>query len=396
MLKIIIILSVLTHSLYAEEMKCSAGKCGGGKEDIKLEVIKKEHNMSNMPEVKKKEKPLIQEHDMSKMKEGETMSSAVTTSFKPIRIKQLFNVRTIKVQNIMNAYKKVNYGYIVAKDNNRVDVTAWFWGYVKTLYADKIFQKVKKGEALALVYSPEVYKAKQDYLNAIRFNQKRASRGMLNSAKIKLELLNIPQKEINDILKHNKVSYYTTIYAPLSGWIFSKNINKGSYFTNKKPLFEIVNLDEVWVEVKLFQEDLNKLDKIEKFEVTVKGIDGIFVAKKELIYPSFDKKQATLTLRLSLDNKQALFKLGMYAKITSSTASKTRLVIPKSSVIRKNSKWYVFLATQFKGEYEPLEVKIKPLNNKYYEVVNGLKDGEKVVDNALFMMDSDAQINSLY
>ena len=378
MLKIIILLSFLfTHSLYAEEMKCATGKCSGGKEETKKTTVPK--------------------HDMSKMQESETMDSIVVpSSFKAASIQQLFNVQTTKVKNIVNAYKKINYGYIVANDENKVDVTAWFSGYIKTLYADKIFQKVKKGQALAIVYSPEVYKAKQDYLNAIKFNQKRVSKNMLNSAKVKLELLNVSQKEIDDIAKYNKASYYTTIYSPISGYIFRKNVNKGSYFTNKKPLFTIINLDKVWVEVKLFQEDLNNLNKIKKYEVTVKGIRGVFIAKKELLYPSFDKKQATLTLRLSLQNKESLFKLGMYAKITSSTSKKTRLVIPRSSIIRKNSKWYVFLATEFKGEYEPLEVKVKPLNRDYYEVLNGLKEDEMIVNNALFMMDSDAQINSLY
>ena len=107
-------------------------------------------------------------------------------------------------------------------------------------------------------------------------------------------------------------------------------------------------------------------------------------------------KEATATLRLELDNSEGLLKPGMYAKVHASAQTQSKLVIPRTAVMRKSGIWYAFLATEFKGEYEPIVVEVKPLDNKHFEVIKGLHKGDTLVNNALFMMDSDAQINSVY
>lgn len=311
-------------------------------------------------------------------------------------IKQLFNVRTVKIQKIQASQSQINYGYIVAKDSAVIDITTWFSGYVKTLYTNTLYAKVKKGDPLASIYSPEVYKAKQDYLNAINFHSDRPSPAMVQSAQTKLILLGVNTKEITEIRNSKKVNHLTTIYAPLSGWIMQKNIREGSFVSNKKSLFQITNLSTVWLESKLFVEQLHTLDTFSQFSVTVKGIEKIYQAKKELLYPMLNPKEATITLRLSLDNQEENLKPGMYAKLFAQSIKEQKLIIPHTAVMRKDGKWYAFLATEFKGEYEPILIDIKPLDKHSYEVIKGLKEGESVVNNALFMMDSDAQINAIY
>jgi len=355
----IIIPLLLVTTLFANaQMKCAAGKCSGSKDD--------------------------------------SMKKTTSRPNKKPTIEQLFNVTTIMVKEINTAKKQINYGYIVAKDSNIVEVTAWFAGYVEVLHVNTLYQKVKKGQALASVYSPEVYKAKQDYLNAIHFNTKRPSANMVQSAKRKLILLGVSQTEILQIRDKGKVSRLTTIYAPTSGWVFEKNITQGSFLNEKKSLYTIIDLSKVWLEAKLFQNELAVLHTLSDFKVTIKGIEKIFNAKKELLYPMIDPKEATATLRLSIDNEDERLKPGMYAKLHASTQSSAKLVIPRTAAIRKSGIWYVFLATEFKGEYEPLAVELKPLDSKHYEVTKGLNVGDTLVNNALFMMDSDAQINSVY
>jgi Cu(I)/Ag(I) efflux system membrane fusion protein len=86
----------------------------------------------------------------------------------------------------------------------------------------------------------------------------------------------------------------------------------------------------------------------------------------------------------------------MYAKLHATANTSSKLVIPRTAALRKDGKWYAFLATEFKGEYEPVKIELEPLDNVYFLVKKGLSDGESIVNNALFMMDSDAQINSIY
>ena len=424
MTKTLALCVLLTLSVQAE-MKCEAGKCSTGKETTQKAIPQK------VPKAEKKEKVstmTAEEHAAMNTKKTptETPTATGTTTMTPEEhavmlkeeaakkeaekndpvkiqarknrrvIEQLFNVRTVKVKELTAAKEQVNYGYIVIEDSRRVEVVSWYSGYVEALYADTLYKKVKKGDALVKVYSPEVYKAKQDYLNAIKFNAQRATLGMLRGAKEKLRLLNVSKKEIDLIKNTGKVDEYTIIYAPISGWIFKKNLNMGPSFKKQQKLFEIVNLDKVWLETKLFQNELQNLSKLDNFTVKIKGVPTVFKATKTLLYPMLDPKEATATLRLTVNNDNNILKPGMYAKVHASAAKQSKLVIPRTAALRKDGKWYAFLATDFKGEYEPVEIELEPLDNVYFIVKKGLSNGEDIVNNALFMMDSDAQINSIY
>ena len=360
-------------------MKCETGKCATDKTSMTKDIP---------------EKPETSSSKTSAMKEASKDNKSMRSQ-RPT-IEQLFNVKTVQVKEMTASQKQINFGYIVAQDSLMVDVLTWYSGFVNVLHADTLYKKVQKGDLLAKVYSPEVYQAKQDYLNSINYNLEHAAPGMLQSAKAKLSLLGVSQKEINQIKKDLIVDEFTMIYAPISGWIFEKNINQGSYFSSKKRLFQIVNLKKVWMEVKLFQNELTKLDTLENFSVMPKGTNKVYQAEKSLLYPVINPKEATATLRLILDNEDEILKPGMYAKVHATTASKSRLVIPRTAAIRKNGIWYAFLATEFKGEYEPIVIDVKPLDNKTFEVIKGLNSKDILVNNALFMMDSDAQINGIY
>jgi Cu(I)/Ag(I) efflux system membrane fusion protein len=218
---------------------------------------------------------------------------------------------------------------------------------------------------------------------------------MLKSAKRNLTLLGLNAAEIDAILKKQKVSEYTTLYAPASGYIFEKNIVKGTAFNAKNKLFEIVNLDTVWVETKVFEDDLKWLRYAQDFEVRMKTTDKVYKTHSKLFYPHLNPKEATLTMRLRLENKNNALFPGMYASVISKDKMREYLTLPQSAVIRKNGKYYVFIVSEFQGEYEPKEIKAEALNNETY-IIQGLNAGDEVVNNAMFMMDSDAQINGLF
>lgn len=310
-------------------------------------------------------------------------------------VEQLFSVTTVKVKFKESAKTRKNYGYVKVDDANIYDIAPRYGGYIEKLFADKIYKKVKKGEPLATVYSPEILKAKDEYLNTIIYTKQRANKAMLKSAKLKLKLLGVSNAEIKNI-KKGKYSKNTTIYSPADGYIFKKNINKGSAFNAKQKLFQIVNLDDVWVEVKIFQEQLATLGDIQKYAVNFKGLSQIYTTSKAVLYPQLDPKVATMTLRLTLNNKQHKLFPGMYANVTSFEKSAKKLTLPTTAVILKNGKYYAFGVGEYEGEYQPIEVKVKVIDANTYEIVSGLKAGDKVVNNSLFMMDSDAQINGLY
>ena len=81
---------------------------------------------------------------------------------KPTTVEQLFSVQTIQVKKEIRSERIKNYGYVKMDQTRIYDVAPRFGGYVVKLYANKIYQKVRKGDALAEVYSPEVFNAKDE------------------------------------------------------------------------------------------------------------------------------------------------------------------------------------------------------------------------------------------
>ncbi|MDH4944297.1 efflux RND transporter periplasmic adaptor subunit [Sulfurimonas sp. C5] len=311
-------------------------------------------------------------------------------------VTQLFSVQTVKVQKMDVAKSFKSYGYVKADEANIYMIMPRFSGFVEKIYVDAIYSYVQKGQALAAIYSPEVYKAKEDYLNSYYYTKRNNTNGMLKSARTKLELLGISNKEIEDVIKNKKVSKLTTIYTPKNGYLFAKTIVDGSAFKAGNMLYKIINTDSLWIEAKLFDTQLASIKNTQSFEVTTATTDTPLVTNKKVLYPDVDPKAAAYTLRLIVNDPTHKLILGQYATLKGIDIKKQYLVLPKTAVIRKNGKFYVFMVGEYEGEYEPLQIMAKLLDTEHYIITEGLNEGDEVVNNALFMMDSDAQINGLY
>lgn len=219
---------------------------------------------------------------------------------------------------------------------------------------------------------------------------------MLASAKAKLSLLDVDEEEIQKIRTQKQSDPFTFIKAPSDGVIFVKNLNNRSAFNAKAKLFEIVNLDKVWAEIRIHQHQRALLEKMEHFTLRTPAYEQSFEASKELLYPKLDPKEESFTLRLSIENKEQLLSAGMYVTLTMQMQEQSYLTLPASAVIRKNGHYYVFMKGEYEGEYVPKAVDVEFLAPDLYNIKSGLSEGDEVVNNALFMIDSDAQVNSLY
>ena len=305
-------------------------------------------------------------------------------------VQQLFSVQTIKVKQLQEAKSIQSYGFVRVDDARVYDVAPRFSGYVETLYADSLYKRVSKGEALVKVYSPEVLKAKDEYANSVRYSKNRT---MIESSKTKLQLLDIPETEIGTKVKGRN---FTTITSPVNGYIFKKNINNNAAFQAKQKLFEIVNLDKVWVEVRIHQDQVALLQNVYKYSLQSETSPIRYEVQNAMLYPKLDEKDESFTLRLEIENSQKELMPGMYMKVKMLQKQKSYLTLPVTAVIRKNGTYYAFVVGEYEGEYEPLEIEVELLDPNTYIIKSGLVAGDEVVNNALFMMDSDAQVNGLY
>ncbi len=348
-----------TVFLSAQQMKCQSGKCSGSKS-----ITTKEQTLSKMA------------YD--------------------VKIKQLFNVRTIEVKK-RKLHKELKlYGFVALDDSLSVAVTPYFSGYIEKLYVKNRYERVKRGQVLAKIYSSQVYKAKLEYINALNFNSKHPSPAMLKGAKERLLLMGVLPSEIVNITKTRRASRLTDIHALRSGIVMQNSALEGGYVDGKKSLFVISSLKRVWVEGEILQRYIGDLGSFENFVVKAKGTDKTFKTKRYLLYPKMKNKSATATLRLYIENPKEDLVDGMYVDIFAKGRAKKLLSLPKSAIIRKKGRWFVFLATKYEGIYKPKEVMLRYAGDDMYEVLDGLKEGDRVVDKALFLIDADAQLDGIF
>lgn len=303
-----------------------------------------------------------------------------------------FKIPLVEVKNINIADKKRYYARLEVNEGATYSVSVRTDGFLQNLFVNKTYENVNKDSPLFTFYSPELIDAQSEFLVTSAYNHSHLARQ-------KLELLGVNKKEIEKLRKGGKIINEITFYSPINGVIFAKNFNAGSGVKKGDEIFKIINLDSIWVVANINQDDLSFLKEIQNINkdsknvnmyAIINGNDKKIPLKLDKIYPNIVDN--FIKVRFILDNKNGEFYPNMFANIYLESISKTRLVLPKSAILYKNKKYFVFVEND--GEFMVQEIEAKRiLGSDFYEIINGLELGEMVAKNALFMLDSDAQNN---
>jgi len=306
------------------------------------------------------------------------------TNAKPLEVAQLFNKKTVKVtkQNINLA--KTFYGDITIPDGAIKDINIRFDGFIGDIKTDKKYTYIKKGDKLFDIYSADINLAMHEYLMS--------NKNLRHNYLQKFRSFAIDKKVLTTLEKNRKVKEYINVYSPYKGFLISKNVNDGGYAKKGKILFQIANFDNLWVIAKVYQKDISSIKKDMKAKITIDGLQTLST-KVDFIYPNVNVKDKTIDVRLKIENKDLKIYPNMFAKVSINTVQKSMLVLPKTAVLTKADKHFVFIP---KGKYfEPKEITAKRINSNQFEV-SGLSENELVIDKAAFLLDSDAITNGLY
>lgn len=303
--------------------------------------------------------------------------------------KQMFNVKTIEVKKVFDGSAKEFYGYTKANEENTKEITLRYDAFIEQLYVNKNFTAVKKGEPLAKLYSQELYTAQLELLNAERIK----SEAMKQSIVQKLKLLGVDEKAIYKSVSEKSVPESITITSPYNGIVTEKAVTQGGFVPKGTKLYTIEDYSTLWLIVKVYEKDLAFVKEAKSADIFFDMSPKPYRASIDFIYPKIDPQTKSVDVRLVLDNKDLAIYENAFAKARFGTAKREYLALPKSAVLTKGSKTTVFVKGEFEGEYEPRDIEAKRLSNDTFEIIKGLKEGDVVVANALFMFDADAQNN---
>ena len=278
------------------------------------------------------------------------------------------------------------------EEDNKVQVS-YFSGRIEKLNISYTGEKVRKGQLLATVYSPELYAAQQELLTAASL--KKTQPNLYKAVRNKLKIWKLSDEQINEIERSKKVKENFPIYATVSGTVTKKLVEKGDYIKQGQPLLRISNLQTVWANFDVYENQIDLLKIGQKTTITSNAFPNKKITGKvDFIDPILDIKKRTVTLRVVINNKKNLFKPGMFVSANIvNTKSKEALLIPASSVLWTGKRSVVYIKSNPK---EPVfELRKIELGNKIgenYEIVNGLIAGDEIVTNGTFTVDAAAQL----
>jgi Cu(I)/Ag(I) efflux system membrane fusion protein len=316
--------------------------------------------------------------------------SSSTLNAEIIEARQLFNKKIVKVKKEEVSISKSFYGITKIDESSLVDIVSRFDGYITKLNANKKFMTIKKDEPLYSVYSDDILSIQNELQIAKDFNN-----NIYQSTLLRLDNLAISKAEQQKIKNGKLNSNGIVVTSPVSGILLEKNINNSSAIKKGTPLLQLASLDKIWFITSVYQDDLSYVKKDMEAQINIDGLSKSINSTVDFIYPTFDEKTKTVDVRFILNNKEQELVPSMFGKINITIKKGMMLTLPKTAVLKKADNYYVFKPISDR-EFEPVKINAKRISSNKYEIIGGLKVDDEVINNALFLLDSDAVTNALY
>lgn len=270
------------------------------------------------------------------------------------------------------------------------DINTKFAGWIDKLYVNYSGEKVKKGQPLFDIYSPELYNAQQDYLLALGEDD----RQNLQAVRQRLEYFDISDEQIKTLEKTRQLTKTLTITSPFDGTVTVKTAVEGMRVEAGTQLYRIADLSKVWVMAVLYEYQLPYVQVGQQAVMSLPYIPGqTFEGKVTYIYPYLNAELRQVKVRLEFPNPNLILKPGMYANVEiRSTLAKDRLLVPREAVIDTGERQIAFVSLG-KGRFEPRIVKVGvEAQNGMLEILDGLKKDDPVVTSGQFLLDSESRL----
>jgi len=274
--------------------------------------------------------------------------------------------------------------------------------YVERAFVGFVGQPVRKGQALFSFYSPSMLAAQGEYLLALRTREQLAAAGSLAgggddlvaAARRRLELADVPDKEIARLERTREVAKIITLVSPISGVVTTKNIVEGARLNPGDTPYEITDLAEIWVMADAYESDLPRARIGARATMTLKSFpDRQFNGRVEFVDPVLDPKTRTTKVHLHFSNRTGELKPDMYGEVVLEGRTTTGLQVPADAIVRAGTRDIVFVVLG-DGKFAPREVRVGMQGTDATQIVAGLTDGEQVVTRANFLIDSESRLRA--
>jgi Cu(I)/Ag(I) efflux system membrane fusion protein len=290
----------------------------------------------------------------------------------------------------------------VAPDTQRVwRVVARAGGYVQELGVSAPGDVVKKGQVLMTLYSPELLTTQRELVDLLRMRDstpkgphsaRADAQSLIESAERRLRLWNITDEQIAKIEQTRHAEESLPILSKMDGIVQTLPVTQGMTIAPGNALVDVADLSVVWVWGEFYQDELPMLRIGQEITVTSSSYPGEeFKGQLSLVDPFIDDMKRTGRVRLDIQNPELKLKPDMYVDVLLEMNMGKSLVVPVSAIM-PTGKHNIAFVDKGEGKLEPRFLELGGKYGNVYAVKSGLKEGERVVASANFLIDAESKI----
>jgi RND family efflux transporter MFP subunit len=329
---------------------------------------------------------------------GEAPGTVVVSS----RTQQTMGVRTTRVGVQALARQVRTTGRFALPDDARHAVAPKIGGWVERLHVAYEGARVRRGDPLMDVYSPDLVAAQEEYLLARRHADAQAgtdgaedARRLLRAAERRLAYWDVTDAQLARLRQTGEPAKTLTFYAPASGTVTAKHVTEGQEVRAGTTVLEITDLGRLWLMVDVYEQDLAWVRPGAEATVTLPYQPGTTLAGRiDYVYDTLDPATRTVRARLVVPNAEGALRPGMYATaILRGQPTSPAPVVPTDAVLRSGARDVVVEALG-EGRFRPVAVETGLEADGRVQITSGLVGGERVVTRAQFLIDSEARLSN--
>ena len=291
----------------------------------------------------------------------------------------------------------------VELDETRITyVHTKYSGWISKVFVNFTWQRVKKGDPLFSLYSPELVATQEEFLLAHKARRTlgdhaleevaMGAHSLLAAARRRLLLWDITEDQIEKLAETGEVQKDLIVYSTVEGHVTQRNAFENMLVEPGTRLYTVADHSSVWVHVEVYENDIPLARLGQDAVMSVDAYPGRrFNGKVTYIWPHLSEATRTLRVRLEFANPNTILKPGMYAQVKLYVSPRMAMAVPTSAVLRTGERDIVFV-NHGQGRMEARRIEVGGRFEDFYEVSKGLKLGEEVVAAANFLIDAESQV----
>lgn len=328
---------------------------------------------------------------------GMDLIEAVPTSAGPAasiqlseRDQQLASVETTVVERRAVAREVRLFGTLSVPESAERTVTARVAGRIERVHVDQEGVEVRQGVALVEFYSPDLYAAQQEFLEA----RARGSE-LADAARERLVAWGLTPDQVDQLARAGEARDVVTLRAPAAGVVLRRDVVEGRWVEIGAVLYEIAPLDPLWLKLEVYESQLEGVSEGQSVGFELQAFPGReFTGTVDFVGRVVDPQTHSVFARVVVTNSEHGLRPGMFARATLEVpVSGEPLVVPVTAPLITGERAVVFVEhPQHPGEYSARRITLGPRAGDQYVVRSGLEVGERVVSRGAFRLDSSLQI----